>query len=184
MTEYGLRCSDILYKNSQFTLKLDFAVKKGELVSIIGPTGCGKSTLLSLISGLIKPESGSIEINGKAVNNLKSEDRHVGLVVQGAALFPNMDVEQNIAYPMKSKKLTKDALKAEIRRLVELVNLTGNEKRRVNELSDSDKQKVALARALASEPELLLLDQVLSSLESQISQNLRTEIRDIQKKTG
>ena len=184
MSEFGLKCKNIKLSRPQFNLELDFTVNKGELVSIIGPSGSGKSTTLSLVSGLTLPDSGTSEINGKDVTNLAPEERKTGYVFQDYALFPNMDVEQNIAYPMRHKKLSKEEHKAEIRRLLELVNLSGYEKRNVTELTAVERQKAALARALASEPEILLMDDPLSNLDAKERITIRTEIREIQKKTG
>lgn len=184
MPDYGLKCKNIKLTNSQFRLDVDFAVNKGELVSIIGPSGSGKSSILKLISGLKQPESGTIEINGTDVTQLPPEKRKVGHIFHDYALFPHMDVEQNVAYPMRSRKLQKDQVRTEVRRLLELVNLSGSDKRKVSELPAEDRQRVALARALASEPDILLLDEPLSSIDAKVARALRNDIRTIQKKAG
>lgn len=184
MSEYGLSCRNIKVSYPQFTMELDFSIGKGELVSLIGPSGSGKSTALSLISGLLKPQSGSILIDGNDVTNLSPDQRKVGFVFQDYALFPHMNVEQNIAYPMKNLKMQKDEIIEEVRRLLELVNLSGYEKRHIDEMSGGEKQRIALARALASKPNVLLLDEPLSALDAKLRIGLRKEIRDIQRKTG
>ena len=184
MSEYGLACNNIKKKYPKLTLELDFSIIKGEMISIIGPSGSGKSQILRLISGLESPDSGRIYINGDDVTALRPEQRSATIVLPDFALFPNMNVEKNIAYSLRNKRLSKDEKKAEVRRYIELVNLSGFEKRSIDELSPIEKQKTALARALAAEPSVLLLDEPLSSLDANDRLTLRTEIREIQKKSG
>lgn len=184
MSELGLICKNVKVSYPQFTMDLDFSVKKGELVALIGPSGSGKSTTLSLISGLLPTKSGSIIINGNDVTNLTPDKRKIARVFQDYALFPHMSVEQNIAYPMKNLKMSREEIKNEVSNYLDLVNLGGYEKRHIDELSGGEKQRVALARALASKPDLLLLDEPLSALDAKLRVTLRNEIRDIQRKTG
>ncbi|MCF0237283.1 MAG: ABC transporter ATP-binding protein [Sphaerochaetaceae bacterium] len=184
MSEPYLVLNNIKASYPEFNLELNISVNKGELVSIIGPSGSGKSTTLSIISGLLKPDSGSITINGNDITSLSPDKRKVGLVFQDYALFPHMNVEQNIAYPMKNAGIPKEKKKQEVQRLLELVNLSGYEKRTIDQLSGGEKQRVALARALASNPDILLLDEPLSALDAKLRQSLRNDIREIQKKTG
>lgn len=184
MSETGLKCKNIQLSYPDFTLNVDFSINKGELVSIIGPSGSGKSSLLGIISGLKAADSGCIEIQGSDVTSKRPEERKAGLVLHGYALFPHMDAEENIAYPMKARRLSKEQVKAETRRLTELVRLSGHENRHVRQLSEAEQFKVSLARALASEPAVLLLDDPLSGMESKVAHQLRTEIREVQKKTG
>lgn len=184
MSELGLICKNVKVSYPQFTMDLDFSVKKGELVALIGPSGSGKSTTLSLISGLLPTKSGSIIINGNDVTNLTPDKRKIAQVFQDYALFPHMNVEQNIAYPMKNLKMSREEIKNEVSNYLDLVNLGGYEKRHIDELSGGEKQRVALARALASKPDLLLLDEPLSALDAKLRVTLRNEIRDIQRKTG
>ncbi|HAN43111.1 MAG TPA: ABC transporter ATP-binding protein [Sphaerochaeta sp.] len=184
MSEYGLKCSGMKKTYPKLSIDLDFTVNPGELVSIIGPSGSGKSPVLKLIAGLIKPDAGTIEINGKDVTKLKSEQRNATIIFQDYSLFPNMTVEQNIAYPMKADKVSKEERKAEIRRLLELVNLSGFEKREISDLTPEEKLKTAMARALASKPDILLLDEILASLDSKVRDTMRNDIREIQQKSG
>lgn len=184
MSELGLICKNVKVSYPQFTMDLDFSIKKGELVALIGPSGSGKSTTLSLISGLLPTKSGSIIINGNDVTNLTPDKRKIAQVFQDYALFPHMNVEQNIAYPMKNLKMSREEIKNEVSNYLDLVNLGGYEKRHIDELSGGEKQRVALARALASKPDLLLLDEPLSALDAKLRVTLRNEIRDIQRKTG
>ena len=184
MSEYGLVCNNIKKKYTRISLELDFSILKGELVSIIGPSGSGKSQILRLICGLEAPDTGKIYINGTDVTGLRPEQRNAPIVLPDSSLFPNMNVEKNIAYSLRSKHLSKDELKAEVRRFIELVNLSGFEKRPIGELSAIEKQKTALARALAAGPSVLLLDEPLSSLDANDRLTLRTEIKEIQQKMG
>ena len=184
MSELGLCCKNVKVSYPQFTMELDFSVKKGELVALIGPSGSGKSTTLSLISGLLQPQSGSILINGKDVTNLTPDKRKIAQVFQDYALFPHMNVEQNIAYPMKNLKMTKEDIKNEVSNYLDLVNLSGYEKRHIDELSGGEKQRVALARALASKPDLLLLDEPLSALDAKLRANLLLDLDALHDKIG
>ena len=184
MSDYALVCNQIKKTKGKLNLDLDFSVNKGELVSIIGPSGSGKSTVLSLICGLESPDSGTITINGVDVTALNAEKRGAAIIFSDYSVFPNMTLEQNVAYALKNHMLSKEETEAEVRKLLELVNLRKDDKRKVKELSCQEKYKVALARAIASEPQILLLDEVFSALDTRERDTLRIEIRDIQKKTG
>ena len=183
MADNGLICTlKACYED--FKLDVSFSVKAGELACIIGPSGCGKSTTLQLIAGLIQPEEGSIQLNGSDITNKAVHERKIAMVFQDYALFPHMNVEQNIAYPMKLRKTTKVDRKENINRLLSLVALEGYQKRKPQELSGGERQRVALARALASQPQLLLLDEPLSALDAKLRKHLREEIRRIHEETG
>jgi ABC-type Fe3+/spermidine/putrescine transport system ATPase subunit len=184
MSENALVCNQLKKKYGKLTLELDFSVAKGELVSIIGPSGSGKSSVLRLVSGLDRQDSGTISIDGKDVSSMEANLRKAAIIFPDYSIFTNMSVEQNISYSLKSRKLSKEESVAEIRRLLELVNLRGAEKKKASELSDEEKFKVALARALASEPSLLLLDETLSSLDTKTRLALRNDIRTIQQNCG
>ena len=175
MSDLALVCNQIKKTKGKITLDLDFSVNKGELVSIIGPSGSGKSTALSLICGLESPDSGTISINGVDVTALNAEKRGAAVILPDYSVFPNMTPEQNVAYAMKNRKLSKEETESEVRKLLELVNLRKPDKRKVKELSSQDKYKVALARALASEPQILLLDEATSALDNG-SQNKIVEL--------
>jgi len=183
MADKGLTCSmKASYKD--FALDASFSVKEGELACIIGPSGCGKSTTLQLIAGLITPEEGSIFLNGKNIIDDAVHERQIAMVFQDYALFPHMSVGQNIAYPMKLRKIKKKDRTDEVERLLALVSLEGYQGRKPQELSGGERQRVALARALASQPQLLLLDEPLSALDAKLRKHLRTEIRRIHDETG
>ncbi len=162
----------------------NLGVREGEFVSLLGPSGCGKTTILRCIAGFERPDEGDIILYGQRVNDIPPERRDVGMVFQTYALFPNMTVAQNIAFPLMIQKRPKSEQRRRVRELLELVRLEGLEDRYPNQLSGGQQQRVALARALAKEPKILLLDEPLSALDAKIRQELRVEIRRIQTQLG
>ena len=177
-----LECTDLKRTHRHFTLDLSFSMDKGELLCIIGPSGSGKSTLLSLISGIDETESGSIILNGEDITKANIQKRRIGMVFQDFSLFPSMNVEQNIQYGMKDKTAEEKERRTE--ELLNLVGLQGFGKRRVHELSGGEAQRIALARAIAAEPRLLLLDEPLSALDAPLRKKLRDELKYIHNRTG
>lgn len=165
---------------SQFLLDIDLDLKKGQLISLLGPSGCGKSTTLQLITGLLNNDEGHIIIDGTDISTLKVNERKIAMVFQDYALYPHLNVEKNIAYPLKIKKIKKSIRKDRVKELLNLVGLEGFEERKIDSLSGGERQRVALARALAFEPKLLLLDEPLSALDAKMRNHLRDEIRRIQ----
>jgi ABC-type Fe3+/spermidine/putrescine transport system ATPase subunit len=180
----GLVCSQIEVNYPEFKLSLDLKVAKGELVSIIGPSGCGKSTSLQIITGLIPTESGSIILNDKDITTTAVWERNIAMVFQDYALFPHLNVQQNVAYSLRFKKIKRKEIKERVNQMLSLVGLTGYGKRKINSLSGGERQRVALARAIASEPQLLLLDEPLSALDARMRKHLRQEIKNIHQATG
>lgn len=174
----------VKYEYKKLKICLDFSVKQGEFISIVGPSGGGKSTSLSLICGLLQPKEGQFFLKGKDITNLKPELRNIGLVFQDYALFPHMNVFQNIAYPLKLKKLNKNQIMARVEDCLKLVKLKGFEKRKINDLSGGEKQRVAIARALINQPDLLLLDEPFSALDAALRLELRDEIVRLNKELG
>lgn len=160
---------------------LTLTIRSGELLTLVGPSGCGKTTTLRLIAGFEKPDAGEIELNESSVLQLPPEARGVGIVFQNYALFPHMNVFQNIAYGLKFTKTPLDE-RQRVRELLHLMGLSGLEQRRSSELSAGQQQRVAVARALAPAPKILLLDEPLSALDVKLRERLRLEIRRIQRK--
>jgi len=162
----------------------DLAVAKGEFVSFLGPSGCGKTTTLRMIAGFERPTAGTITMADKDITDQPPNRRNIGMVFQSYALFPNMNVVQNIGFGLKVRKQDPARIKKRVDELLELINLTGRGNRYPYELSGGMQQRVALARALAIEPQLLLLDEPLSALDAKIRISLRNEIRSIQRQLG
>lgn len=169
-------------KYKEFTLSASLEINEGELLSIIGPSGSGKSTMLSLIAGIDRPDGGQIILDGKDITKRKIQDRNIGMVFQDMALFPSMNVRENIQAGMKEKDRKKRTELTE--RLLEITGLSGYEKRSVSSLSGGEAQRVALARSIAAEPGVLLLDEPLSSLDVPLRKHLRSVIRAIHDSLG
>jgi putative spermidine/putrescine transport system ATP-binding protein len=162
----------------------DLAAERGEFVSFLGPSGCGKTTTLRMIAGFEQPTAGTIRINGEDVTNRAPNKRHVGMVFQSYALFPNMTVAGNIGFGLKLLKRPKAQIDQRVEELLGLIHLEGRGDRYPYQLSGGQQQRVALARALAIEPQVLLLDEPLSALDAKIRVALRHEIREIQRQLG
>lgn len=165
-----------------FTLSLSMAIEEGEFISIIGPSGSGKSTLLSVIAGILPPDRGQILLSRDDITGRRIQDRGIGMVFQDIALFPSMNVKKNIQAGMKEKDRKKRNELTE--RLLELVGLPGYGKRAISSLSGGEAQRVALARSIAAEPRILLLDEPLSSLDAPLRKHLRAAIRMIHDSLG
>lgn len=169
------------YGSSLILNNLDLTIEKGEFITLLGPSGCGKSTLLRSIAGLTDIENGEIIVDGRNITNLSPKERNIGMVFQSYALFPNMTVKENIAFGLRMKKIPKHEIEIKVKKVIELVDLTGKENSYSRQLSGGQQQRVALARALVVEPKMLLLDEPLSALDAKIRKNLRLQIRKIQK---
>lgn len=163
----------------EFTMEVDLTVNEGEFLTIIGPSGSGKSTLLNLISGLESPDEGSILLDGKDICALPVQKRGISMVFQDYALFSSMNVEKNISYAMKIRKVKRSERRRQTDALLSFVNLSGYNRRKVTTLSGGEAQRVALARALSSDPAILLLDEPLSALDAALRRHLRDEVRRI-----
>jgi ABC-type Fe3+/spermidine/putrescine transport system ATPase subunit len=163
---------------------LSLTVRQGELLCLLGPSGCGKTTALKIINGLLEADSGSIYIGGNDYTYVDPQKRNLGMVFQNYALFPQMNVADNIAYGLKRRKLKADVVKEKVTSILALVRLQGIEKRRIHELSGGQQQRVALARALVIEPWALLLDEPLSNLDAKLREDMREEIKRIQRQLG
>lgn len=170
---------------SHTTVKgVDFAVERGEFITLLGPSGCGKTTILRMVAGFETPTSGVIRIDGKDVTALKPNQRHIGMVFQAYALFPNMSVADNIAFGLKVAKKPSGEIAGRIKEMLDLIKLPHLADRYPYQLSGGQQQRVALARALAVKPQILLLDEPLSALDAKIRVSLRDEIRALQRQLG
>ena len=163
---------------------IDLTIKSGEFVSLLGPSGCGKTTLLRIISGFEEATSGTVQIHGVDVTNTPPHLRSTNIVFQRGALFPHMNVAENIGYSLKLRKLSRAQIATRVEEMLVLVKLEGLGDRGPSELSGGQVQRVALARALASEPSVLLLDEPLSALDLKLRQHMQLELRTIQRQLG
>ncbi len=157
---------------------------KGEFVTLLGPSGCGKTTILRMIAGFERPTSGRIKVDGKDITDLNPNQRKIGMVFQAYALFPNMNVGDNIAFGLRIAGMAKEPMRARVEEMLKLIGLPGRAKSFPFELSGGQQQRVALARAIAPSPRMLLLDEPLSALDAKIRVSLREEIRAIQRELG
>lgn len=175
------------YNNTEVIKDFSLDVEKGNFTTLLGSSGCGKTTILKLISGFLEPQSGTITINGKKINGVLPNKRKIGMVFQDYALFPHMTVEQNLLYGLKLEKGFSKNKKAALKTVLETAQSLGIEeflKRFPSELSGGQQQRVALGRVLVLKPDLLLMDEPLSSLDTKLRIKVREELKEIQKKLG
>lgn len=163
---------------------IDLNIKKGEFFSILGPSGCGKTTILRMIAGFIKPDEGQILLNDKRIDKLDPNKRNVNTVFQNYALFPHLTVFDNVAFPLKIKKVPKGEIEKEVLKYLDLVHLAEYKDKYPKSLSGGQKQRVAIARALIGKPEILLLDEPLSALDAKLRQKLLIELDTIHDEVG
>lgn len=163
---------------------LNLNIFEGEFFSLLGPSGCGKTTTLRMVGGFEEPTSGKIMLGGRDVTYMAPYHRDVNTVFQSYALFPHLDVFDNIAFGLHRKKVNKTDIRQRVGRILEIVDLPGFEKRRVNQLSGGQQQRIALARALVNEPTLLLLDEPMSALDAKLRHQMQIELKAIQSRVG
>ncbi len=171
-------------ENVQAVEHVDMSIGRGEFFSMLGPSGCGKTTTLRMIAGFEVPTAGRILLEGHDVVSVPPNHRDVNMVFQSYALFPHMSVFDNVAFGLRRKKLDKRTIDTRVNEMLELVELTGREKRRPRELSGGQQQRVALARALVNHPRALLLDEPLGALDLKLRQSMQTELKRIQREVG
>src|SRR4051812_42666610 len=162
----------------------NLSFSKGEFVTLLGPSGCGKTTILRMVAGFERPTSGTILVEGQDISPLPPNQRKIGMVFQAYALFPNMNVDDNVGFGLKIAGVGTEERKARVAEMLKLIGLSGFGKRFPFEMSGGQQQRVALARALAPKPRMLLLDEPLSALDAKIRVSLRQEIRAIQRELG
>ena len=187
MAEVSLELKEIKKSFTEGEAVLDnisLEISKGEFVTLLGSSGCGKTTTLRIIAGLEQPDTGSVWLAGREVTGLEPNQRDVNTVFQNYALFPHMNVAENIGYGLKLKKVPKSEIRKKVSQMLELVQLEGYEKRKPSELSGGQKQRVAIARALVNNPEVLLLDEPLGALDLQLRRAMQIELKHLQKKLG
>lgn len=158
---------------------VSFEVQEGEFFSLLGPSGCGKTTTLRMIAGFESPNSGSIWIGGKDVTTLAPRLRNIGMVFQDYALFPHMNVYENVAFGLRLRRMSRNEINNRVQKYLALVNLEGFEDRMVNQLSGGQQQRIALARALSIEPEVLLLDEPLGAMDRKLREAMEIELRQL-----
>ncbi len=164
--------------------KLSLDIKEGEFLTLLGPSGCGKTTTLRMIAGFSEATSGQIMLEGVDVSGLKPNERNVNTVFQNYALFPHMNVEDNIAFGLVEKKVPKAEIKERVSEMIKLVQLEGLEKRKPAQMSGGQKQRVAIARALINKPRVLLLDEPLGALDLKLRKQMQLELKHLQQKLG
>jgi ABC-type Fe3+/spermidine/putrescine transport system ATPase subunit len=172
------------YGNVIAVSNVSFKIAEGEFFSLLGPSGCGKTTILRIIGGFIDQDDGLVRIDGSNMSKIPPNKRKTSMVFQNLALFPHMNVEDNIVYGLKKRKIQPVKISEKLSSILSVVNLKGLQKRRIDQLSGGQQQRVALARSLIIEPELLLLDEPLASLDKKLRMSMRFELKDIQKRTG
>ena len=159
-------------------------IKKGEFVTILGPSGCGKTTLLRILAGFGNADSGSVFINGEDITDIPPHKRPVNTVFQRYALFPHLDVYENIAFGLKLKKVPEDEIDTRVRKVLKMVSMTDYEDRDVESLSGGQQQRVAIARAIVGQPTVLLLDEPLAALDLKMRKDMQIELKEMHKKLG
>ena len=187
MAEVSLELKEIKKSFTEGEAVLDnisLEISKGEFITLLGSSGCGKTTTLRIIAGLEQPDAGNVWLDGREVTGLEPNQRDVNTVFQNYALFPHMNVAENIGYGLKLKKVPKSEIRKKVSQMLELVQLEGYEKRKPSELSGGQKQRVAIARALVNNPKVLLLDEPLGALDLQLRRAMQIELKHLQKKLG
>ncbi len=172
------------YDDETVLKKVSFEIEQGKFYTLLGPSGCGKTTILRIIAGFTEATEGDIYFEGKRLNDLPANKRQVNTVFQDYALFPHMNVFDNVAFGLKIKKMSKSDIEKKVKDALRMVQLPGYEKREISEMSGGQRQRVAIARAIVNEPKVLLLDEPLSALDLKLRTDMQYELRDLQQRLG
>src|SRR3954454_4416227 len=181
-----LRIDSVVKKFGKYTAvdQVSLDIRAGEFFALLGPSGCGKTTLLRMLAGFETPEAGRILLDGKDIASLLPHRRPINMMFQSYALFPHLDVRDNIAFGLKRANMPRGEIEARVAEMVTLVKLDGLEKRKPDQLSGGQKQRVALARSLARRPQLLLLDEPLAALDKKLRESTQAELIELQRRLG
>ncbi len=179
-----LKNISVSFDGQQILKDLNLYIRDGEFITLLGPSGCGKTTTLRIIAGFLEPDSGEVVFEGKTINGVPAYKRQVNTIFQRYALFPHLNVFENIAFGLKQQKKSKEEIRKTVEEMLALVNLKGFEKRNIASLSGGQQQRVAIARALAVKPRVLLLDEPLGALDLKLRKDMQAELKNIQQRLG
>ena len=179
-----LKNISVTFDEEKILNHINLSIKDKEFVTLLGPSGCGKTTTLRVIAGFVSPNEGDILFDGQAVNDLPAHKRQVNTIFQRYALFPHLNVFENVAFGLRVKKVPEAEIKKQVTEMLKLVNLSGYEKRHVDKLSGGQQQRVAIARAIINRPKVLLLDEPLAALDLKLRKDMQVELKNIQKSLG
>ncbi len=179
-----LKNISVAFDGEQILKSINLYIRDGEFITFLGPSGCGKTTTLRIVAGFLEPDSGDVIFDGKKINGVPPHKREVNTIFQRYALFPHLNVAENIAFGLKLKKMPKDKIDKKVQEMLSLVNLKGFGNRNINSLSGGQQQRVAIARALAVDPKVLLLDEPLGALDLKLRKDMQVELKKIQQSLG
>lgn len=174
----------ISFDNERILNNFSLNIKEGEFVTFLGPSGCGKTTTLRIIAGFLSPDSGNVFFKGKSINDVPAHKREVNTIFQKYALFPHLNVYENVAFGLRIQKKPENEIKKKVVEMLKMVNLSAYIDRDINSLSGGQQQRVAIARALANNPKVLLLDEPLGALDLKLRKDMQTELKNIHQRTG